>query len=191
VSPSSEAALAILGFMRARTGTSIGQAGDEPSVAFYPTAEFTGGYGNYNTKTASFYGSMPISSTLSANLALYGSDESSGWGRNFTTGNPTYVAYGYGGRTKVLWSPDEATEVKLTLTPCRWRYGRGSQPETGQAAPQPLTSRRSASIVPMTIASSRLSHPEAKRLAPRCAVQLPASRSPHPSNQCCVRFSHS
>jgi iron complex outermembrane recepter protein len=149
-------------------GTPVGQAGDEPSVAYYvddvympagsasfsnfnsvdhmevdkgpqgtlfgrnatggviqvftrdptmePTADFTAGYANYSTKSGSLYASSAIAGDLAANVALYGSDQSDGWGTNITTGQPAFGnAWDYGGRVKFLWTPTDATSVLLNL----------------------------------------------------------------------------
>ena len=52
--------------------------------------------------------------TLAANAYLYGGKQWDGWGTNLSTGNPTYRNSDFGGRIKLLWTPDQATTVLLT-----------------------------------------------------------------------------
>ena len=42
---------------------------------------------NFKTFSAQFYGSTGVTDTVSVNLALYGSDQDKGWGRNVLSGN--------------------------------------------------------------------------------------------------------
>jgi iron complex outermembrane receptor protein len=80
-----------------------------------PTADIKLGYANYDTKSGSIYASGAISNKLVANIALYGSKQDDGWGRNVTTGNPTYTGWDYGGRIKFLFTPNDTTTLRLTL----------------------------------------------------------------------------
>lgn len=67
------------------------------------------GYANYDTPSGSFYTTGKLSDNVAANLAVYGEKSSGGWGRNFTTGNPTYRSENFGGRIKVRWNLGEST----------------------------------------------------------------------------------
>lgn len=73
-----------------------------------PTADFSIGYGNYNTIEARGYVSMGIASNLAADLALFYSNQGNGWGDNFTTGSEAYLGRNYGIRTKWKWTPSDA-----------------------------------------------------------------------------------
>jgi iron complex outermembrane recepter protein len=78
-----------------------------------PTLDVEVGYGNYDTTSGSLYASGG-SSTLSANIAAYASNQHDGWGTNIFTGNPAYTAWDNGGRAKLLWTPTDKTNVLLT-----------------------------------------------------------------------------
>ncbi|MET0985243.1 MAG: TonB-dependent receptor, partial [Steroidobacteraceae bacterium] len=81
-----------------------------------PALDVSLGYGNYDTKTGSFYATGGLSDTLSANIAAYGGDQGSGWGDNPTTGKDAFETNKYyGGRVKLLWEPSDATSVLFNL----------------------------------------------------------------------------
>jgi iron complex outermembrane receptor protein len=80
-----------------------------------PELELNVGYGNYSTLTASAYASTPVTDELSANLAVYYNNQSSGWGTNFFdfthvhTGNEIAASTKWvyeTGSTKVTFSAD-------------------------------------------------------------------------------------
>jgi len=148
-------------------GSPVGEAGDEPSVAFYvddvyqpaaqaslanfssldrievdkgpqgtlfgrnatggvvqvftrdPTAEpavdLTLGVANYDTQATALYATGSLSRTLTANIALNGSQQRDGWGRNVVTGTSTYTGWSYGGRSKFLWTPRDGTSALLAV----------------------------------------------------------------------------
>ncbi len=79
-----------------------------------PSFEITGGYANYNTTSSSLYVTGPLASTLSGNISLYQSNQQAGWGRDFTTGSPTYAGWDDGGRAKLLWTPTDRFTALLT-----------------------------------------------------------------------------
>lgn len=76
-----------------------------------PELTISAGIGNYDTYSASIYGSGAITDTISANVALYWEDQTKGWGTNHTTGNDAYTQDNTGGRVKVLWEPSAQTSV--------------------------------------------------------------------------------
>jgi iron complex outermembrane recepter protein len=148
-------------------GSPVGEAGDEPSVAFYvddvyepaaqaslanfssldrvevdkgpqgtlfgrnatggvvqvftrdPTAEpaldVSLGAANYDTQSAALYSTGSLSSTLSGNVALNGSQQRDGWGRDVITGNSIYTGWDYDARSKLLWTPQEGTSALLAV----------------------------------------------------------------------------
>lgn len=78
-------------------------------------AEGEVGYANYETFSGKFYVSVPLSDTLAANLAAYGSDQNEGWGRNVVTGNDVHLGYSWGVRGKIKWvAPSGNTDVVLS-----------------------------------------------------------------------------
>src|SRR5262245_60554697 len=52
---------------------------------------------------------------LLANISAYWSDQFQGWGRNVTTGTPTFRSRDYGTRIQLLWNYTERTNALLTL----------------------------------------------------------------------------
>src|SRR5262245_3044098 len=68
-----------------------------------PELETRVGYGNYHAWSADVYASGPLTQQLLANFSAYWSDQSEGWGRNVTTGVPTFRSRAYGTRVKLLW----------------------------------------------------------------------------------------
>jgi iron complex outermembrane receptor protein len=69
------------------------------------------GYGNYDTLTANFYGSTPITDSLAANLAVYHSKQSKGWGVNLFNGHDNMKSDETGVQSKLVWQPTAATRV--------------------------------------------------------------------------------
>jgi iron complex outermembrane receptor protein len=106
-----------------------------------PTLELTVGLANYNTKSGAFYASGPVTSTLSANLSIDGTDQSEGWGRYALTGAPAFTGWEYGGRTKLLWTPVAGTSVLLAADYRNLRNEEGLNfrafPGTGSLNPFP------------------------------------------------------
>ena len=70
-------------------------------------------YGNYDTVSGQLYASTPITETLGFNVALGGSDQRSGWGRNITTGRDAYLEEFATARAKLVWEPGAGTRLKL------------------------------------------------------------------------------
>ena len=91
-----------------------------------PTLDATVGYANYQTISGSVYASLPLSDTVTANFAGYASQQNSGYGRNLTTGNPTYGDERFSGaRAKLLWKPSDRTSVLLNVDYDATRTGLG------------------------------------------------------------------
>jgi iron complex outermembrane receptor protein len=70
-------------------------------------------YASYNTVQLNFYGSTPISDTLSANFAALYINQHDGWGRNLFTGQDVYTFKDIGFQGKLQWKPDADTKVTL------------------------------------------------------------------------------
>lgn len=106
-----------------------------------PELEFTAGYGNYDTWSANMYASGPLAPQLLANVSVYWSNQSEGWGRNVTTGTPTFRTRDYGTRIKFLWNASERTNALITFdfdkTVTQEGLGFASFPGTGSLNPLP------------------------------------------------------
>ena len=106
-----------------------------------PELAATAGYGNYDTWSADVYANGPLAPQLLANVSAYGSNQSEGWGRNATTGVPTFRSRHYGGRTKLLWSAADRTDVLFTIdfdkTVTQQGLGFMAFPGTGSLNPVP------------------------------------------------------
>jgi iron complex outermembrane receptor protein len=71
-------------------------------------------YGNYETVTGRFYGNMPISDTVAANVSLYYKDQGEGWGFNSFTGKDWRKGHSFDSRAKLRFTPDDETSFLLT-----------------------------------------------------------------------------
>lgn len=70
-------------------------------------------YANYDTVGLNFYGSTPLTDTLSVNLAATYTDQADGWGRNVVTGSENFTLTDKGLQAKLLWEPSGKTRVTL------------------------------------------------------------------------------
>lgn len=80
-----------------------------------PKLDLMVGYGNFETWEGSFYGSMPLSDTLAADLSVFARDQNEGWGTNLFNGDEVYRGYDYALRSKWVWRPSDATRVAVIL----------------------------------------------------------------------------
>ena len=80
-----------------------------------PEMNVSAGYGNYDTWSADTYASGPLTKQVLANISAYWSNQSEGWGRNVTTGAPTFRFRESGSRIKFLWRGLERTVALLTF----------------------------------------------------------------------------
>ena len=78
-----------------------------------PRIDASVGYGNYNTLSANFYGSAPLSDTVAASVAVTETNQKDGWGRNVFTGNDNMRRKETGVQGKVVWEPSARTAVTL------------------------------------------------------------------------------
>ncbi len=69
------------------------------------------GYANYDTLTANFYGSAPLTGNLAANVAVFYQKQSRGWGRNVFTGHDNQKGNETGVESKLVWRPTSSTKV--------------------------------------------------------------------------------
>jgi iron complex outermembrane receptor protein len=80
-----------------------------------PSLEISAGYGNYNTPTGSLYVTSGITSTLAFDFAAKVIDQEQGWGRDVTTGLETYMQKESDVAASLLFTPSDATAVRLQL----------------------------------------------------------------------------
>lgn len=82
-----------------------------------PTQDASGearvGFGSYRTLEGSFYGTTGFGETLAANLAANYRNRDEGFGVNTFNGEDVYTAEEYGLRSKLLWTPADATRISL------------------------------------------------------------------------------
>ncbi|MET0987924.1 MAG: TonB-dependent receptor plug domain-containing protein, partial [Steroidobacteraceae bacterium] len=76
-----------------------------------PTLDASVGYGNFDTRTAQFYGSVGLSDTVAVNFAAFGVNQEDGWGDNVTSGGDVLTNESWGVRSKLLWEPTDETSV--------------------------------------------------------------------------------
>ena len=80
-----------------------------PGDAFRMDASI--GYDNYDTRTENLYLSAPITSSLAANVAVYDTRQSRGWGKNVFTGNDAQTNRETGVQAKLRWQPAPDTRI--------------------------------------------------------------------------------
>lgn len=101
------------------------------------------GYANYETVSGQLYAATPLTDNLSADVAVTGTSQGEGWGRNITTGQDTRLGGQWGVRSKWVWKPGDI--VRFTLTgdhyeiddnsALAWRIGGGTLGLGGTVAP--------------------------------------------------------
>lgn len=101
-------------FGRNTTGGVVQIVTKSPSAT--PSADFSIGYGNYNTVTTNFYGTTGIATNLAADFSIYFNDQMESTGRNVTTGSTDiYRNHALMLRNKWLYTPADDTTVSLSL----------------------------------------------------------------------------
>jgi iron complex outermembrane receptor protein len=101
-------------FGRNSTGGLIQITTKDPTQDFHGDASV--GYANYNTTSLEGYVTGGITSALAADLAIQLSHQGDGYGRNFATGEEAYqLDSNISARSKFLWTPTDATAVRLSL----------------------------------------------------------------------------
>ena len=76
-----------------------------------PRFDASVGYGNFNTTTLNFYGSIPITDTLGVNASVYHSKQSDGWSENTFLGTQQQRSNETGFQSKLVWRPTSETKV--------------------------------------------------------------------------------
>ncbi|HVR89839.1 MAG TPA: TonB-dependent receptor [Novosphingobium sp.] len=78
-----------------------------------PRLDASIGYASYNTLSLNLYGSTPLSSNLSANVALTHTKQNDGWGTNQLLGTEVLTFRESGVQGKLMWEPGSDTRVTL------------------------------------------------------------------------------
>lgn len=99
-------------FGRNATGGVVQIITKDPSQT--PGGIFTVGYANYDTISGSFYGTAPLSSDLAIDFAFQYRNQMDGFGRNLTLNSETNRSDNFGLRSKLLWTPGDRTEIRVT-----------------------------------------------------------------------------
>ena len=100
-------------FGRNATGGVISITTKEPSET--PELDAQIGYGNYRTYSASVYGTMGIAPHVAIDFAYEVGDQKTGWGHDLSTGQEINRGQAYSVRSKVKWTPDDATSVIFSV----------------------------------------------------------------------------
>lgn len=79
-----------------------------------PEGRIKVGYGNYDTRTTSGYGSTGLSENVAANLSFSVSDQGKGWGKNQFNGKDVNATDKGNVRSKLLWDIDDSTSLLLS-----------------------------------------------------------------------------
>jgi iron complex outermembrane receptor protein len=109
---------------------------------FEPSDDFEAAYGNYNTFTGNAYMTGKVIENVASNLAVYITDQQSGWGHDVVTGQEAFTAEDWGIRNKWLWTPTSSTRIPLAGN---FSYTRG---EVGHGLNQiPSLSQRAATAI--------------------------------------------
>ena len=111
-------------FGRNTTGGVVQVVTKTPS--FDPAADFSIGYGNYNTVTTNFYGTTKVADKLAADISIYFNDQIDSPGMNITTGSKNIFAnHAFMVRNKWLYQPTDDTTITLALDYSRDRQATG------------------------------------------------------------------
>jgi iron complex outermembrane receptor protein len=110
-------------FGRNTTGGVIHIVTKDPKHVTSGSAEI--GYGNYDTMSARFYGTTGIAEHLAADLAIVYEDQQDGFGRNVFFEKDRIGTKDVSLRSKWLWTPTDATEVRAAVSYADNRTGIG------------------------------------------------------------------
>lgn len=76
--------------------------------------DLTATYGNFATAGGSLYATGGLTSNLAASIAVIGSDQADGWGRNLYNGKYVEKRSNWASRGKLLWKPGDSTRFTLS-----------------------------------------------------------------------------
>jgi iron complex outermembrane receptor protein len=123
-------------FGRNSTGGVVQVHTKDPS--FDNSADFEGGFGNFNTISGNLYATgKVIDHVLATNFSAYVNDQRGGWGHDVFTNEVAFTAEDWGVRNKWLWTPTSATRVLLSgaFISTRSEVGMGFNQIPGFVAP--------------------------------------------------------
>jgi iron complex outermembrane receptor protein len=100
-------------FGRNATGGVIQLITRDPSHT--ASLEVAAGYANYATSSGSIYGTGELTENLAADIAVQVSIQDEGWGYNAVRQEDTYEAKSSSVRSKFLYTPNDALEVRIAL----------------------------------------------------------------------------
>jgi iron complex outermembrane receptor protein len=106
-------------FGRNATGGVIQIITRDPSQT--PSGEVKVSYGDYNTVGTSFYATTGIVPNLAADIAVSYNNIMDGYGRDITLNIPIMRREDLGLRSKILWTPNSTTQVRLGVDYTRVR----------------------------------------------------------------------
>lgn len=119
-------------FGRNSTGGVIQVVTRDPTQA--PELDLDVTYANYNKVTGSMYASGGLAEDLAGSLSLYYSRQYDGWGHDLLTGEPTFRQDDVAPRVKFRYTPNDATDVQLSLDYSKSNNGGlTAQPVPGSA----------------------------------------------------------
>ncbi len=98
-------------FGRNSSGGLVNVITHDPGEEF--RAKVTAGYADYDTYTGQAYLSGPLTDSLSADIALTGTDQRDGWGKDLVTGEEVGDGWDWGARSKWLWTPSDTVRLIL------------------------------------------------------------------------------
>ncbi|MBL8270127.1 TonB-dependent receptor plug domain-containing protein, partial [Steroidobacter sp.] len=89
---------------------------------YTPAAKINFGYGNFDTWSASLYGTAGITDNLAASISIATEQQGEGWGKNLYDGSPSYISEeSYSARSKLKWTPGDNTTATLIAD---WSFGQ-------------------------------------------------------------------
>jgi iron complex outermembrane recepter protein len=80
-----------------------------------PSADIDLSYANYDTVTASLYGTAGLAPGIASDIAFYYNDQADGWGKNLATGTDVYKNADLALRSKTRWDISDSASATLTL----------------------------------------------------------------------------
>lgn len=80
-----------------------------------PLLQANVGYGNYDTIDVSAYATAGLTSNLAVDLSGVFNKNADGYGHDINTGKDIFKRDELGLRSKILWTPSDTTEVRLSL----------------------------------------------------------------------------
>ncbi|EIZ77606.1 hypothetical protein WSK_3842 [Novosphingobium sp. Rr 2-17] len=106
-----------------------------------PTLDVSAGYGNFGTVSGSLYGATGITDNLAADIAVAGSRQKDGWGKNIATGEDAFKESYWAIRSKWVWEPSDTTKITAAVDYTRNIYNAGiaMRPTKGAVFPNGQT----------------------------------------------------